>query len=331
MKKERLFGLIAAGAAVSLVFAGCASSGPTQSASTEAGSTSSGSGNAVKNVSLITGSYGTPAAKVAMDMLIKKGEAAGIKITLQDTAFDYNKINSLMQDAASQKVDAIVVGFTTPELITLGTQAAFDAKVPVFGLDAGVQPVDQVTLNVTSDNPWFGKTSADELVRLMKGTEMRVLMIEHDPHPGVKLRTVAAREALKAAGVNIVNEVQIKSPASGRQEALDFVTNYLTSHPKGIDGVWAGWDDTAMGAALALKAAGLDIPVTTVDGTDEGIAAIKSGTSALKATCWQDWGTITDKLAAGMSDYFAGKKLDSNLIKVEGKLVTAENVADFSK
>jgi ribose transport system substrate-binding protein len=327
MKQKRLFSLIATGAAVSLALAGCAGQG--QPGST--GSGANGGSAGTKNISLITGSYGTPAAKVAMDMLIKKGEAAGWKITLQDTAFDYNKINSLMQDAASQKVDGIIVGYTTPELITLGTQAAHDAGVPVFGLDAGVEPVDQVTLNVTSDNPWFGKTSADELVTLAGGKGKRVLMIEHDPHPGVKLRTVAAREALKAAGIDIVSEVQIKTPASGRQEAMDFVTNYLTSHPNGLDGVWAGWDDTAMGAALALKATNSSVPVTGVDGTDEAIAAIKSGSSNLKATVWQDWGTITDKLAAGMADYFAGKKLPANIEKIEGKLITAENVSQFSK
>ncbi|MBN9106199.1 MAG: sugar ABC transporter substrate-binding protein [Propionibacteriaceae bacterium] len=326
MAKNRILGLAMTGLAVALALGGCSNPGQ------GAGAAPSGGGG-TKNIALITGSYGTPAAKAAMDMLIKKGAAEGWTIKLQDTAFDYNKINSLMQDAAAQKVDAIIVGYTTPELITLGMQSATDAGVPVFGLDAGVQPVDQVTLNVTSDNPWFGKTSAQALITLMggNGKGKRVLMLEHDPHPGVKLRTEAAREAFQAAGVDMVNQVQIKDPTSGRQEAMNDVADYVTAHPGGLDGIWAGWDDVAMGAALALKNANSDIPVTGVDGTDEGIAAIKSGTNSLKATVWQDWGTITDKLVAGMGDYFAGKKLPANLEKVEGKLITAENVSQFSK
>lgn len=325
MEKSRLIGLAVIGTAVTLAFGGCASGA-------ESGSTASGTDNAgKKNIALITGSYGTPAAKSAMDMLITKGAAKGWNIKLEDTAFDYNKINSLMQDAASQKVDAIIVGYTTPELITLGMQAATDAGVPVFGLDAGVQPVDQVTLNVTSDNPWFGKTSAQELMTLVGGKGKRVLMLEHEPHPGVKLRSEAARQTFKDAGIDIVAEVQIKDPSSGRQEAMNDVSDYLTAHPNGLDGVWGGWDDVAMGAALALKNANSNIPVTGVDGTDEGLAAIQSGTSNLKATVWQDWGTITDKLVAGMGDYFAGTKLPENIVRVEGKLVTADNVAEFIK
>ena len=323
MKKKRLLGVIAGVAAAAVALAGCAAGEP---GSPRPG----GVGSETKNISLITGSYGTPAAKVAMDMLIEKGEAAGWKINLQDTAFDYNKINSLMQDAASQKVDAIVVGFTTPELITLGMQAATDAGVPIFGLDAGVEPVDQVTLNVTSDNPWFGNTSAEGLIDLLGGAGKKVLMIEHDPHPGVKLRSGAAREAFESGGIDIVSQVQIKDPGSGRQEAMDFVADYLTAHPGDLDGIWAGWDDTAMGAALALKKANADIPVTGIDGTDEAIAAIESGTSNLKATVWQDWASITDQLAAGMAGYFAGEQLPSNLEKMPGQLITAANVSEFS-
>lgn len=323
--KKRFLCLVAAGAAASLALAGCADGGPADSAGASNG------GSSTKNIALITGSYGTPAAKVMMDMLIEKGEAAGWKVNLADTAFDYNKINSLMQDAASQKVDAIVVCGTTPELITLGMQAATDAGVPIFGLDAGVEPVDQVALNVTSDNPWLGKTSAEEMVKLVGGQGKKVLMIEHDPHPGVKLRSQGALEAFTSAGIDIVSQVQVKDPSSGRQESMDFVTDYVTAHPGGLDGVWTGWDDAAHGAALALKNANLDIPVTGVDGTDESIAAIKAGTSNLTATVWQDWDTITDQLVAGMTDFLAGEKLSSNLEKVPGKLITAANVADFSK
>ena len=34
------------------------------------------------------------------------------------------------------------------------------------------------------------------------------------------------------------------------------MADYLTANPDGLDGVWVGWDDAALGAAQAITEAG---------------------------------------------------------------------------
>ena len=122
---------------------------------------------------------------------------------------------------------------------------------------------------------------------------------------------------------------QVKSPATGRTEALNLVADYLTAHPGGLDAIWVGWDDAALGAAQAVKEAGATVPVTGVDAVSESIAAIQDG--QMLATIDQPWPTINDSVIAAMVEFQKSGTLPTQAFDtVNTTLVTKANAADIT-
>jgi ribose transport system substrate-binding protein len=158
------------------------------------------------------------------------------------------------------------------------------------------------------------------------------MVIGHDPHPGIRLRASLAEEALAAAGATIAGgEIQkVTSPATGRTEALALVADYLTANPGGLDGVWVGWDDAALGAAQAITEAGADGKVTGVDATSEAIAGIEAE-GAFLATVEQPWPSILDSLMEHVLAYQEdGTMPGENFEAVATTLVNKANAADIT-
>lgn len=280
-------------------------------------------------VAVITGSYGTPAAKYAIDAFKELGTDKGWNVTVADTDFDFNQVNSLMQDASLRKVDAIVLGFPTPEQITVGLRAANDADVPVYVIDGGTAPMEGVALNVTSDSVQLGEISAQALLDAMGGSG-KVLVIGHDPHPGIRLRTQEAISYLEKAGVEIVDIKQVKEPASSQGEALNFTTDFLQANADDLDGVWVGWDAAAMGVVQALNSTKrTEIPVTGIDATEQAVAEIgKDG--PFVATVFQDWDAIVGRMAEVMEADFNGTDPVTNYEEMPGLLVNQDNLDSFN-
>ena len=319
---KRLFVLI--GLFAALFLTGCGNG------SAAAGSSASGGSSGQPEVAVITGSYGTPAAKYAIDAFQDLGTEKGWNVTIADTDFDFNQVNSLMQDAALRQVDAIVLGFPTPEQITVGLQAANDAGVPVYVVDGGTESMEGVALNVTSDSEQLAEISAQALLDAMGGPG-KVLVIGHDPHPGIRLRTAEAIKYLEEAGAEIVDVKQVQEPASSQGEALNFTNDFLQANPgqDDLDGVWAGWDAAAMGVVQALGSAGrTDVPVVGIDATDQAVAEIKKD-GPFVATVYQDWDAIVARIVDAIEADLAGTDPETNFEELPGVLVDEDNVDTF--
>lgn len=277
-----------------------------------------------KAVAVVTPYLANAATKEVLDKFKAEGEAKGWTVDVTDTAGDFDRLNSAIQDAVARDVDAIVLGMGDPNQMGAGLQAAQSADIPVFAIDAA--PAEGILANVTSDNADLGTKSAEWLVEAMggKGT---VLMFTHDPHPGVNARAKAAEQVLKDAGIDIANKIHVEVPGpvdSARKSMQDF----LTANPgdDAIQGVWAGWDEPALGASQAIEAAGRDgIQVVGVDGQDFALEEIKKG-GPFGATVKQDWDAIAKQVADLLEDKFGGTDPTQEQIELPGQLLTADDV-----
>ncbi len=247
-----------------------------------------------------------------------EAEARGWTVTVSDTAGDFGMLVSRIQDAVAQQVDAIVLGMGDPAQMTAGLNAAADADIPVFGLDAGL--TDGVYLNVTSDNGDLGRRAAQALLDAI-GNSGKVVLFTHDPHPGVRARADGARELFaEHAGIEIVRQIHIEVP--GPVEFARGVTaDLLTAYAKGeIDGIWAGWDEPAYGATQAINQAERgEIRVVGVDGTDFARQEIDSG-DVFVATVVQDFTGMASELAELIAAYLEGELPDPGMYTVPGTL-----------
>lgn len=278
-----------------------------------------------KTIAVVTPYMANETTKYVIDQFKKEAETKGWQVTVTDTAADFNLLVTRIKDAVTQKVDAIVLGMGDPAQMTQGLEAASQANIPVFGIDAGNAP--GVLVNVTSDNASLGKLSAEALAKAI-GEQGSVIMFTHDPHPGVRARAAAAAETFAAyPNIKVIEKKHIEVPGPV-DNARKITEDLLTAYPDNgsIAGIWAGWDEPALGAVQAALAAGrAEIKVVGVDGTDFAKAEIaKQG--PFIASVAQDFDAMAAKTAELIEAYFNGKKPESDSILIPGRLITAENV-----
>jgi ABC-type sugar transport system substrate-binding protein len=322
MMRGRFSTVLSLGLASAVVLAGCSDSG---------GGEGGGGGDAFK-VAAFTAGYGTPVGKSTLDAFVARGEELGWEVDLYTSDFDYDKINTDMQSAITQGVDAILAGYPDPRQIQPMVAAAQEADIPIFSIDGGVEPNEDFVVDVTTDQQQIAELSVGALDQAMGGLEGKdVMVIGHDPHVGISTRSGIAVELLEEGGATIAGGSirQVLAPGTSQEEALKFVTDYLQANPEGLDGVWVGWDHAAVGAAQAIEEAGRDdIFVTGVDAVGIALAEIEQN-GPFVATVVQDWPAVLDEVIGYMETYADSGELPAeNFVETEVTLVDRENVAD---
>lgn len=310
MKMKRTLATIGLAAAAALTLSSCASD-----AGGADGATANGDG---LTVAVVTPYLANATTKEVIDLFTAEGEERGWSVTVEDTASDMNKLNSAFQNAAAQKPDAIVLGMGDPTQISLGLKAAADAEIPVFAIDASENEL--IAANVTSDNTDLGEQSAHALIDAMGG-KGSIVMLTHDPHPGVKARTEGARAVFEEEGITILEAKHVEVPGPV-DNARTSVQDLISSRQGEMTGIWGGWDEPALGATQALDAAGVtDVPVVGVDGQDFAIAEIEKG-GPFHATVKQDWAAISVQIADLIQAQSEGTAPEQSQIELPGTLVT---------
>jgi len=298
----------------------------------DSGGSGGGGDDSFKVIAFTSGNQ-TPIGAWWVKAVTQTAKDNGWDLKMIQGDFDFQKMNPQVESAIGQGADAIFDGYTDVASIGSIVTAAKDADIPIFAMDAATKPTDAFVENITTDQQAIADGTLKEIetsLGTLKGKN--VMVIGHDPHPGIRLRSELALEELKAAGANIAGgDVQkVKSPATGRTEALALVTDYLSAHPNGLDAVWVGWDDAALGASQAITEAGSTAKVTGCDATSEALAQIQSG-GAFLATVNQPWPEILDTVTQDLTTFHQDGKLPSKKFEaVDVTIVNASNAATIT-
>ncbi|RIK49756.1 MAG: sugar ABC transporter substrate-binding protein [Chloroflexi bacterium] len=301
---------------------------PAEAAATEAPAEEAAgitAGEDTISIAVVTPYMANATTKYVIDRFEEDATAAGWEVSVTDTNADFNVLVSRIEDAVTQNVDAIVLGMGDPAQMTKGLEAAQAAGIPVFGLDAGTGP--GVVLNITSDNAQLGRETAHYLAEAIGG-QGNVILFTHDPHPGVRARAeAAAAEFANYPDITVIEKRHIEVPGPV-DFARSLTQDLLTAYPNDGDiaGIWAGWDEPALGAVQAIEAAGREgIAVVGIDGTDFAKEEIKKGGS-FKASIAQDFDAMAQELTGVIAAYFNGETPASDVMTIPGVLVTPETV-----
>jgi ribose transport system substrate-binding protein len=282
-KFKLLAAAVAMAAAATLVLTGCSGGGADPD-------------KPFKVIAFTSGNQ-TPVGAWWVKAVTAKAEELGWDLTMIQGDFDFQKMNPAVESAIGQGADVIFDGYTDYASIGSIVAAAKEANIPMFAMDSGTEATDAFVSNVTTDQQGIVDETVGAITEKLGGSLVgkNIMVIGHDPHPGIRMRAGLAFDTFKAAGANIAGgDVQkVQSPATGRTEALALVADYLAANPGGLDAVWVGWDDAALGASKAITEAGSSAVVTGVDATSEAIAEIEAG-GAFLATVEQPWPTILD-------------------------------------
>ncbi|OJV95386.1 MAG: hypothetical protein BGO47_02560 [Microbacterium sp. 67-17] len=322
--RSRISITIALTASAALALTGCASGG--------ADSSESNSEQGFKVAAFTSGNQ-TPVGAWWVKATEAQATQSGWDMTMIQGDFDFQKMNPAVESAIGQGVDVVIDGYTDFASIGSICTAAQDAGVPIFAIDSGTEPSDCFAVNMITDQELIVDQTTGALGDALGGLDGKnIMIIGHDPHAGIRKRAALAEEVFRAAGANVVGGgiQKVTSPATGRIEALALVADYLSANPGGLDGVWVGWDDAALGAVQAIEEAGTSTRVVAVDASAEALRAIESG-GAFLATAVQPWPEINARLMKAVLAYEEDGTLPTeNYIEFPTVLATRENAADIT-
>jgi ribose transport system substrate-binding protein len=266
------------------LIAGC-SSGASPSASTPAStaasaaasggaSASTAAGNVSIGVALST--LNNPYFVALNDAAKDEAQAKGATIASADGQNDLAKQTSQVEDFISKNVSCIIVNPVDSAGIASAVTEANGANIPVIAVDRGVEGATAAGF-IASDNVEAGKLAADALLKALNGSGKIAVLTGVPGASATNDRTKGFEQSLAAnAGVTVVANQTAKFD---RATALSVTEDILQAHPD-IQGIFAENDEMALGAIQALTAAGQhgNVLVTAIDGTDDGMKAIKAGT-----------------------------------------------------
>lgn len=278
-----------------------------------------------KNISIMTPYLSSVTTNQMVENLQAGLEKEGAEVTVIDTANDFSKLASRIEDVVTAQTDGIILVSADPSQLENQLQEAFDANIPVFGCDSGF--IEGMQVNATSDNYQMGQLITDYLFNDLMGGEGNVIALTHRPHPGVVKRCEAFDDAIAANDkISLITEQHI--PAEQPiNDAQDTVENLLLSNPEkgSITAIWCGWDEPAIGATQACMEAGRDeILVVGVDGNEQAVDLIKQGTN-LKATVKQNFDGMADIVLEQMKLLYTGKEIEKGDMYADATLITQEN------
>jgi erythritol transport system substrate-binding protein len=241
-----------------------------------------------KLIAIITPSNDNPFFKAEAETAAARARELGYEASVNSHDDDAHKQDQLVEVAIANRAAAIILDNAGADASVGAVRKAKAAGIPSFLIDREIN-VNGIAISQIVSNNYQGATlGAQEFVRLMgeKGAYFELVGRESDTNAAIRAR--GFHDVLdKYDGIR---QVARQSANWSQTEAYQKVETMLQGN-RNIKGVIAGNDTMALGAAAALRNAGLDkVIVVGFDGSPDAIASIKAG--AIKATVLQPAATI---------------------------------------
>lgn len=259
-----------------------------------------------EDVAVLTPYLSSVATNEMIETFKTESAAKGWTVNVVDTRGDFQQLASRVEDVANSGVKAIVLVSVDPNQIGDQVAAAAEKGIPVISLDGAL--AKGVTINVTTDNFALGTQLSDYLFKAMGG-KGNIVKFFHSAHPGVRQRELALDKALgENPDIKVIAEhyVQVPGPIDNARQAME---TFVRQYGDQINGVWAAWDEPAIGALLAIQSDSPDSKaiIAGIDGNPQAIDLIKQCTNLI-ATVRQDFPGIAKTAVSEIAAVMEGKK-----------------------
>ena len=231
-----------------------------------------------------------------MKSMVEGYEAAGakygIKVLTANTDNDQAKEAELIQTYIAQAVDGIAIAPLSPDASIANLQEAADKGIQIAVTNINLGDMSFLAGGYTSDDATNGKlvgTNAAEYITANITGDVNVARVDFDDQlpDQSKARWGGFYAGLDEGGVTYTEVAAVSSHL--QDDAITKVSDMLTANPE-INVIWACNDGSTIGAALAVKQAGLagKVVVFGYDGGDQQTSMILSGDDILLAVVAQD-------------------------------------------
>ncbi|HEL0218722.1 TPA: substrate-binding domain-containing protein [Streptococcus equi subsp. zooepidemicus] len=260
---------------------------------------------------------------VAMkDGLDKAAKKTGVAIKVADAQDDAARQADDVQNFISQRVDALLINPVDSDAIVPVIKAANTAHIPVILIDRGSNGGEVLT-TVASDNVEAGKMAADFIVKKL-GDKAKTFELSGVPGASA---TVDRGNGFNSIAKEHLTVLSSQSAGFDRAKALNTAQNMIQAN-KDVQVIFAQNDEMALGAAQAVKAAGLkNVLIVGIDGQPAAHQAIEKGD--LTATIAQQPAKMGEIAIQAAVDHYQGKAIDKETVSPI-YLVTKENVDKYN-
>jgi D-xylose transport system substrate-binding protein len=245
-------------------------------------------------------------------------EAAGDTYISADAQSSSEKQLNDVDALISQGANVLIINAWDKDAIGPAVDKAAAEGIPVIGYDRLIE--DNRTFYLTFDNIGVGKIIATEVMKAKPAGNYAIIKGDPgDPNAGFLLQGMMSviGDAVKAGTIKIVGESF--SDGWKPENAQKNMEQILTANNNAVDAVLAENDGMAGGAAAALAAQGLTVPLGGQDGDLAAINRVARGTQTVSV--WKDsraLGKAAGEIAAKLADGTTMDKIDGAVKFADG-------------
>lgn len=286
-----------------------------------------GSQRGRKLIVIIVPSQDNPFFKAEADAAAERARQLGYRVRIDSHEDDAYKQDNLIDMAIASNAAALILDNAGTDASISAVRRAARAGIACFLIDREINANGIAKAQIISDNDQGARLVAAEFARAIGKNGIYAELVGKESDTNAQIRTNGFHAVLDTLPGLVV--VSRQSANWSQAEAFQKTETMLQAHAN-IQGIIAGNDTMALGAAAAVRSSGLhDITIVGFDGSPDALQAIRQGTVA--ATVLQPAVKIA-RLAVDEADLFlkAGStgKPERQIIPCE--LVTKENVDQYS-
>lgn len=259
--------------------------------------------------------------------VVAEGKRYGCRVITLDDALSPDKQVTNMQQLLAQKVGVIIFYPLDPKATTPVLKQAQRQGVPVIAIDASfgsTKKVPLITTQVWQSRDTQAFLQAQALKKVKAKAKVGIIGIGI-PVPAIKYLVQRETFWAKKAGLTVVGSQDNPSDdVTGGEKAA----NALLQRHSDIDAVIGYNDPSALGAIIAARSAGRNVTVIGLNGSSDGISAVKAG--RLAATVQVDPIGIGVQSARAAYSLITKQNLPlPHIVLRPGRLVTKANVGSI--
>ncbi|MFK0120457.1 sugar ABC transporter substrate-binding protein [Streptomyces sp. NPDC090994] len=247
--------------AAALVLAGCGS-----------GDDSGGAAEGSVSLGFVNGSN-THFHSCLLKAVEQEAEAQDATVYSANSKQDAGTELSNIEDMISRDVDALIVQTVNVDALEGDIAKAKNAGIPIYLTSVATSDMDDVLGAAVVDLKKVGALDAGWIEKDAAGQDVTVGVVAGAPGAASDLLVGGFQDALPKTAKVVANQPGMFNPA----KAQDVAENMIQAHPD-LDYAFVANEEMAFAVRKAFDAAGAeDVKIVSVNGTEDGIAAVEDG------------------------------------------------------
>ncbi|WP_406005616.1 sugar ABC transporter substrate-binding protein [Streptomyces sp. NBC_00637] len=250
-----------------------------------------------------------------------QAKTSGAKVYTANSHQNAGTELSNIEDMISRNVSALIVQTVNVDALKGDIAKAKASGIPIYLTSVSTSDAADILGAAVVDLKKAGSLDAQWIAQDAGTEQVQVGIVAGAPGAASDLLVGGFKGALPATAEVVANQPGMFNPA----KAQDVAENMIQANPD-LDYAFVANEEMGFAVRKAFDAAGAkDVKIVTMNGTDEGLAAVKSGVfSATVANSAKTIGETAVKNAVGL----LGKEKVDKIADIPLLLVTKDNVGE---